>query len=49
VGIRLFSDAASDDLGDERFEGLLALEREAGRRPSYRSVARLIHLAARAV
>jgi SAM-dependent methyltransferase len=49
VGIRLFSDAASDDLGDERFEQLLALEREAGRRPSYRSVARLIHLAARAV
>lgn len=49
VGIRLFSDAASDDLSPERFEELLALEREAGRRTSYRSVARLIHVAARAV
>ncbi len=48
VGIRLFSDKAPDELDEERFEGLLALEREAGRRTSYRSVARLIHISARA-
>jgi len=49
VGIRLFSDGAPDDLPPERFEELLRLEREAGRRDSYRSVARLIHIAAVAV
>jgi len=46
VGIRLFSDGAPDDLPPDRFEELLTLEREAGRRDSYRSVARLIHIAA---
>jgi SAM-dependent methyltransferase len=49
VGIRLFSDAADDDLSDEEFEQLLRLEREAGRRRTYRDVARLIHLSATAV
>jgi ubiquinone/menaquinone biosynthesis C-methylase UbiE len=49
VGIRLFSDAADDDLSDEAFEQLLRLEQEAGRRSPYRDVARLIHIAATAV
>jgi hypothetical protein len=49
AGIRLFSDPADDDLTDEAFEQLLLLEREAGRRPPYRDVARLIHIAATAV
>jgi hypothetical protein len=49
VGIRLFSDLADDDLPDEEFEQLLRLEREAGRRPTYRDVARLVHLSATAV
>ena len=48
VGIRLFSDAADDDLTHEAFERLLRLEREAGRRSPYRDVARLIHIAATA-
>jgi 2-polyprenyl-3-methyl-5-hydroxy-6-metoxy-1,4-benzoquinol methylase len=48
VGIRLFSDLAPDDLPVERFQELLTLEREAGRQPSYRSVARLIHISATA-
>jgi SAM-dependent methyltransferase len=49
VGIRLFSDQAPDDLPADRFEELVTLEREAGRRDPYRSVARLIHIAATAV
>jgi S-adenosylmethionine-dependent methyltransferase len=49
VGIRLFSDLAEDDLPDEAFDQLLRLEREAGRRATYRDVARLIHLSATAV
>ncbi len=49
VGIRVFSDGAPDDLSPERFDQLLDLERQAGRRESYRSVARLIHIVARAI
>jgi ubiquinone/menaquinone biosynthesis C-methylase UbiE len=49
VGIRLFSDAADDDLSDRAFQRLLRLEREAGRRDQYRAVARLIHMSATAV
>lgn len=49
VGIRLFSDLADDDLPPDRFEELLRLEREAGTREPYRSVARLIHLSVTAV
>jgi ubiquinone/menaquinone biosynthesis C-methylase UbiE len=48
VGIRLFSDLANEELPPERFEQLLRLEREAGRRDAYRSVARLIHISATA-
>jgi S-adenosylmethionine-dependent methyltransferase len=48
AGIRLFSDLAPDDLSPERFEQLERLEREAGRRDPYRSVARLIHIVATA-
>ena len=48
VGIRLFSDLAPDDLPADRFEQLLNLEREAGRRLEYRRVARLIHISATA-
>jgi SAM-dependent methyltransferase len=48
VGIRLFSDLAPDDLPPERFQQLVTLEREAGRRDPYRSVARLIHIEATA-
>jgi SAM-dependent methyltransferase len=48
VGIRLFSDLAEDDLAPDAFELLLRLEREAGRREPYRSVSRLLHLAASA-
>jgi len=48
VGIRLFSDLASDDLSADRYDQLLELEREAGRREPYRSVARLIHVSATA-
>lgn len=48
VGIRLFSDLAPDDLPADRHEQLLELEREAGRREPYRSVARLIHMSATA-
>jgi SAM-dependent methyltransferase len=48
VGIRLFSDLAPDDLTPERLELLADLEREAGRRDPYRSVSRLIHIAATA-
>jgi SAM-dependent methyltransferase len=48
VGIRLFSDLAPDDLPAERFDELLTLEREAGRRPEYRRVARLVHISATA-
>jgi len=49
VGIRLFSDLAPDALSDADHDRLLTLEREAGRREPYRSVARLIHLSATAV
>jgi hypothetical protein len=49
VGIRLFSDAADDELSDDAFDHLLRLEREAGRRDQYRAVARLIHMSATAV
>jgi SAM-dependent methyltransferase len=49
VGIRLFSDIAPDAVPDADFDRLLALEREAGRREPYRSVARLVHIGARAV
>jgi S-adenosylmethionine-dependent methyltransferase len=49
VGVRLFSDLASDDLPSDRFEELLRLEREAGTREPYRSVARLVHLSATAI
>lgn len=48
VGVRLFSDDAPDDLDSARFEALLELERSAGQRDPYRSVARLIHVASRA-
>ena len=48
VGIRLFSDLAPDDLPADRYDQLLELEREAGRREPYRSVARLIHVSATA-
>jgi len=48
VGIRLFSDLAADDLSAERFDELVRLEREAGRREPYRSVARLVHISATA-
>jgi S-adenosylmethionine-dependent methyltransferase len=48
VGIRLFSDLEPDDLPAQRFEQLLRLEREAGRRDPYRSVARLVHISATA-
>lgn len=48
VGIRLFSDLAPDDLPPDHFEQLKELEREAGRREPYRSVARLIHIVATA-
>jgi hypothetical protein len=49
VGIRLFSDLAEDELPVERFERLVRLEREAGHRDSYRSIARSIHIGATAV
>ena len=49
AGIRLFSDLADDDLPDETFEQLLRLEREAGRHPQYRGIARLVHISATAV
>ena len=48
VGIRLFSDLAPDDLPAEQFDELLQLEREAGRRPEYRRIARLVHISATA-
>jgi ubiquinone/menaquinone biosynthesis C-methylase UbiE len=48
VGIRLFSDLAPDDLDPVAYDDLLTLEREAGRRVPYRSVARLVHLSATA-
>jgi SAM-dependent methyltransferase len=48
VGIRLFSDLAPDDVTPERLELLADLEREAGLRDPYRSVSRLIHIAATA-
>lgn len=48
TGVRLFSDSAPDDLAPERFDALLELERRAGRREPYRSVARLHHLLAHA-
>jgi hypothetical protein len=49
VGIRLFSDTADEQLAPGRFEELLELERAAGRIPSYRSVARLVHFQGAAV
>jgi hypothetical protein len=49
VGVRLFSDLAPDELISERFEELLLLERDAGRREPYRSTSRLLHLSATAV
>lgn len=48
AGIRLFSDTARDDLSEPAFRALLELEREAGTREPYRSVARLVHFAATA-
>jgi SAM-dependent methyltransferase len=49
AGIRLFSDQADDDLSEEKFEQLLELEREAGRRHQFRAIARLIHISATAM
>jgi S-adenosylmethionine-dependent methyltransferase len=49
AGIRFFSDLAPDDLDDAAFAALLDLERAAGRREPYRSVARLVHIGATAV
>jgi ubiquinone/menaquinone biosynthesis C-methylase UbiE len=49
AGVRLFSDTAADGLEPDRFETLLALEREAGEREPYRSVSRLVHISATAV
>jgi len=49
VGIRLFSDLSPDVVGDADYDRLVTLEREAGQREPYRSVARLIHLSATAV
>jgi S-adenosylmethionine-dependent methyltransferase len=49
AGVRLFSDDAPEDLPDDAFADLLALEREAGLRGSYRRVSRLIHVRAEAV
>jgi SAM-dependent methyltransferase len=48
VGIRLFSDVAEDELSPDRYEQLLRLEREAGRRDPYRSMSRLLHAIATA-
>jgi 2-polyprenyl-3-methyl-5-hydroxy-6-metoxy-1,4-benzoquinol methylase len=48
AGIRLFSDTARDDLSEPAFRALVDLEREAGTREPYRSVARLVHFAATA-
>lgn len=48
VGVRLFSDLAPDDLPAERYDELVRLEREAGRRDPYRLVSRLIHIVAAA-
>jgi hypothetical protein len=45
----LFSDTADEQLAPGRFEELLELERAAGRIPSYRSVARLVHFQGAAV
>jgi len=49
IGVRFFSDGAAEDLEPEAFAALLALERDAGRRDPYRSVARLVHISATAV
>jgi S-adenosylmethionine-dependent methyltransferase len=49
AGVRLFSDTAPDDLREDVFEALLDLERSAGTIEPYRSVARLVHVLARAV
>jgi hypothetical protein len=49
VGMRLFSDLAPDDLGVDAFQALLELERRAGGLEPYRSVSRLVHIAAIAV
>ena len=46
--IRLFSDLAPEYLSADRSDELVRLEREAGRREPYRSVARLIHVSATA-
>jgi SAM-dependent methyltransferase len=46
AGVRLFSDAAPDELSDEDFQALLLLERDAGVHAAYRGVARLVHLIA---
>lgn len=48
-GVRLFSDGAPTEILPERFDRLLDLERKAGRREPYRSIARLVHISARAV
>jgi S-adenosylmethionine-dependent methyltransferase len=48
AGIRLFSDTAPDDVPEPAFRALLELEREAGAREPYRSLARLVHFAATA-
>ena len=49
AGVRFFSDLASDELGADAYASLLELERSAGRRESYRSLARLVHLTATAI
>jgi ubiquinone/menaquinone biosynthesis C-methylase UbiE len=49
AGIRLFSDLAPDALPDDEYDRLLTLERIAGAREPYRSLARLVHLSATAI
>jgi hypothetical protein len=49
AGVRFFSDLGPDDLDAEAFEALLELERRAGRREPYRSLARLVQFIARAI
>jgi SAM-dependent methyltransferase len=49
AGVRFFSDLAPDDLDAAAFAALLQLERTAGRREPYRSLARLVHISATAI
>lgn len=48
AGVRLFSDAAADDLDADAYRALFDLERAAGTLEPYRSVSRLVHFVARA-